>query len=302
MVIELNGKPFKPLLAAPADVFTCPFPAGVTPKLDGLRVVIIDGQPKTRSLKRVKNKNILETLRGIPHMFDGEIIANTNTFQDSTTAVMKVDAETPWTYYVFDLVLPDQPNAPYTTRINKLREIFETEALPPQLKLLEPTYVHERTHLEELVQMHLARGYEGTIVREPSSPNKCGRRTLREGYLLKIKTFEDDEAKIVGFEELMSNQNEATINALGLTERSSHKENKVPANMLGAFVVEALKDPTKIFKVGSGFTHAQRVEIWNNRELYLGKILKYKHFPQGVKSLPRHPIYLGIRDPDDMSI
>ena len=301
MTFELGGKPFKPLLAAPADLFTCPFPAGVTPKLDGLRVVIIDGQPKTRSLKRVKNKNILETLRGIPHMFDGEIIANTNTFQDSTTAVMKVDAETPWTYYVFDLVLPDQPNAPYTTRINKLREIFETENLPPQVKLLEPTYVYEREHLESIIQSHLEEGYEGTIVREPGSPYKCGRSTLREGYLLKIKTFVDSEARIIGAEELMSNQNEATINALGLTERSSHMENKVAAIMLGALVVEDLTDSSKVFKVGSGFTHVQRVEIWNNLELYLGKILKYKHFPQGVKDLPRHPIYLGIRDPDDMS-
>lgn len=31
-----------------------------------------------------------------------------------------------------------------------------------------------------------------------------------------------------------------------------------------------------------------------------GRIVKYKHFPVGAKEAPRHPVYLGLRDPPDL--
>ena len=43
----------------------------------------------------------------------------------------------------------------------------------------------------------------------PNAPYKQGRSTVREGYLLKVKTFLDDEATVVRFEERMHNGNEA---------------------------------------------------------------------------------------------
>ena len=41
-------------------------------------------------------------------------------------------------------------------------------------------------------------------------------------------------------------------------------------------------------------------EIWNNRDDYLGKIVKYQHFSHGAVDLPRHSKFLGWRDPADM--
>lgn len=31
-----------------------------------------------------------------------------------------------------------------------------------------------------------------------------------------------------------------------------------------------------------------------------GRIVNYKHFPVGAKEAPRHPVYLGLRDPLDL--
>ena len=42
-------------------------------------------------------------------------------------------------------------------------------------------------------------------------------------------------------------------------------------------------------------------EIWNNREDYLGKLVKYKFMTTGIKDLPRHPVFVGFRSEDDMS-
>jgi DNA ligase-1 len=142
--------------------------------------------------------------------------------------------------------------------------------------------------------MVVADGYEGVILRAPHAPYKFGRSTVREGYLLKVKRFQDSEAQIIGYEEEMHNGNEATINALGYTERSSHAENRTGKGTLGALVVRDLV--TKVeFKIGTGFTPAERLKIWALRHEHLDDVVKYRFFPVGVKDKPRHPSFLGFR-------
>jgi DNA ligase-1 len=56
------------------------------------------------------------------------------------------------------------------------------------------------------------------------------------------------------------------------------------------------------FNIGTGYTAAQRAELW---AMWLagtlaGKIAKYKHFEVGVKEAPRFPVFLGFRNPLDM--
>jgi DNA ligase-1 len=143
----------------------------------------------------------------------------------------------------------------------------------------------------------LEKGFEGLIIRSGTSPYKCGRSTLREGFMLKIKRFSDAEAKVVDFVEYEHNTNEAEKDNFGRTKRSDKKEGKVPGNMLGKFILE-LPDGRR-FGCGTGFDMEQRKEIWANKEQYLGKLVKFKFFEVGVKELPRHPVFLGFRHPDD---
>jgi DNA ligase-1 len=50
------------------------------------------------------------------------------------------------------------------------------------------------------------------------------------------------------------------------------------------------------FKIGSGFTDAHRILLWNQPKIaMIGSIVKYKYFKVGCKDKPRQPIYLGFR-------
>lgn len=291
--------PFKPLLAGKADLLAIDYPIAVTPKIDGIRCLIINGVPVSRTLKPIRNKRIKEALTGLPSILDGELVATSGSFQESTSAVMAENSQVPWEYHIFDYV-QGSPDIPYASRISQLRDLLEREGLPPQCHLLEPEYIYSLSDLQELHHQHIADGFEGSMVRRPDGPYKLGRSTTREGILLKLKEFSDTEAVIVGFEELMHNENEATVNALGLTERSTHKDNKRASGMLGAFVVHPIGEPDLLYSVGTGFTQEQRIDLWQQQDELVGKLVKVKYFSQGIKNVPRFPVWLGFRDEDDL--
>jgi DNA ligase-1 len=108
-----------------------------------------------------------------------------------------------------------------------------------------------------------------------------------------------DEAEILSVVELEHNMNEATTNALGLTERSSHKGNKVAGATMGALAVRCLSTGVE-FHIGTGFSARDREWFWNNKDNVAGKIVTYNHFAVGRKDLPRFPSYKGFRSVEDM--
>ena len=147
----------------------------------------------------------------------------------------------------------------------------------------------------------MALGYEGVMLRDARSPYKNGRGTLSKQDLMKLKQFEDAEAVVEGFEELLHNSNEASTSALGLTERSHSKDGMVGMDTLGALRVVGRGgrwDGVR-FNVGSGFDAATRAAIWADRASWEGRLVKFKFFPIGSKEAPRFPIFLGERHPDD---
>ena len=77
-----------------------------------------------------------------------------------------------------------------------------------------PVEIRDAAQLAAYEEECLAEGYEGVMIRTPDSPYKCGRSTEREGWLLKIKRFEDAEAVVLDTYEGMSNQNEAAAGRL----------------------------------------------------------------------------------------
>lgn len=145
---------------------------------------------------------------------------------------------------------------------------------------------------------YLGLGYEGVMLRNPQSLYKHGRATEKSQDLLKVKRFVDAEAEIIGYEELLHNNNEPTTNELGYTERSSNKENLVGANTLGALICKTTEGI--VFKIGTGYDAALRQKLWNERESLIGKLVKYKYFAVGVKEAPRFPVFIGIRYKEDM--
>jgi DNA ligase-1 len=145
----------------------------------------------------------------------------------------------------------------------------------------------------------MAEGHEGLMLRHPDATYKFGRSTVRQQGLLKVKAFEDDEALVVGFEELYRNLNEAFTSETGYTKRSTHQENKVPGNTMGALIVQSPKW-NSTFNIGTGFSADDRQKIWDNRGAFQNKFVKFKYLKAGMKDVPRHPVFLSWRDPIDM--
>lgn len=284
---------FKPMLAGTVrDLSTLRFPMLATPKLDGIRCVTPRGEALSRSLKPIPNQYIAATLRGAARL-DGELTVG-DTFQSSTSGVMSEDGEPDFTYTVFDYI---SEGVPYETRMEILKTCEKVYG-GPRLKFLYPEKVPTLEALEAIAARHLEQGYEGTMLRTPDGPYKFGRSTEREGWLLKLKPMEDEEAVVIGFEEQLHNTNAATRNALGRLERSSHKAGKVGKDTLGKLLLASKKWGE--FAVGTGFDDALRAKIWANQKAYLGKTVKFKYQNFGIKDKPRLPVFLGFRDARDL--
>lgn len=292
----------EPLLAAKKPVFEkIKFPVLATPKIDGIRCLVIDGKAVSRSFKPIPNHYIRMLIESYcPTGFDGEILCGDG-FSDVQSMVMGREGKPAFRYLVFDYV-QNSLTVPYIERINQLVGFVKQNPLVTDVvDILVPEVANNLEELMVIMERHLAEGHEGTMIRDPGSPYKCGRSSLKEGYLIAIKYFEDGEAEVYGFEELMHNENEKTQDAFGNSERSSKKENMIPGNTLGALLVR--KDDGTEFKIGTGkgLTQALRKEIWDNREKYVGLLAHYRSQPHGVKDKPRIPVWHGFRSREDMS-
>lgn len=288
---------FKPLLAVNTDFGKLTYPKFLSPKLDGIRAIVFNGTIYSRNLKPIPNRYIqsvvaehAEFLEGL----DGELIVGDPTyprcFNISTSGIMTHDGEPDFKFYVFDIVAEGGFGDRFSLDPN-FDDIPEFVSVVPQflIKNLDELNYYEQLFVEQ--------GYEGVMLKDPKGLYKFGRATARSQELLKVKRFEDCELEVVGFEERMHNANEATTNALGHTERSSHKANMIGRGDLGALICKFGSDTVN---VGSGFTDEDRFEIWQNRESYLGKLAKIKHQPAGAKDKLRFPVFIGWRNEDDL--
>ena len=285
-----------PMLAGNYDPEKAKFPYIATPKIDGIRFVMVDGVALSRKFKPIRNEYIQKILSEcLPDGIDGELTSG-DTFQSSTSSIMTIKGEPEFKVWIFDYVNPEDSTInPYYLRMLELSDLKIKGNF--QYEKLIGTNVKNESELVEIDRIYLENGYEGTMLRNPHGTYKFGRSTVNEGILLKVKHFVDDEAPLIDIIEKYSNQNEAEVDELGYTKRSSSIAGMVPMNTTGALVVN--KDGAKL-KIGSGLDDQTRKEIWENKEKYLNKMVKYKYFPQGVKDLPRHPVFIGFRDPDDM--
>ena len=294
---------FRPTLAVAADFSKIQYPVYASPKLDGIRCSIVDGKALSRTLKPIPNKHIYGQLSTSKlDGLDGELIVGSPTsktcYTDSVSNVMAFDKVPDYTYYVFDL--HDHPRVFRERRQTMLDSLGNGKwGMHPQICLLEQALIQCEDDMLEYEADKVAEGYEGIILRSPDAPYKFGRSTVNEGYLLKVKRFEDSEATIIGFEEEMFNGNAAETNELGRTKRSTAKSGLAGKGTLGAFLVRDIHTGVE-FSIGTGLTALQRGVFWQRQDYYLGKLAKYKFFPVGVKIAPRHPVFLGFRDPVDL--
>lgn len=288
---------FKPQKGEDIENCTEPltFPKLVSTKLDGIRAVTLGGKALTYSLKPVPNNHIRTMLSLWPNL-DGEIIYGEANADDvcrkTNSAVRRIHGEPEFKFYVFDDL--SDFSLTFEQRLDKLNN----RTLPPYIHVLQQFEVHSQEVLDSTYKAVLDQGFEGLMARNPKSMYKFGRCTAKSQDSLKIKPFRDDNAQVLSVYEAQYNGNEATIDELGRTHRSSHAANKTGNGMAGGFWVTA---DGEVFKVSAGkMSHPEREAVLRNREKYPGRWLKYRHMPSGVLNAPRFGRWIAWREVFDM--
>lgn len=297
----MSDKQFRPMLSATvAEVAKLRFPLLASHKLDGIRALVRDGVVVSRNLKPIPNRHVQARFgRREYEGLDGELLVGDPTdsraFLGTTSAVMSRGGEPDVYFHVFDDCTT--PNLPFRERYARLQRRLGGRAV-----LVAQVPVSSVAEVEEFERSALDAGHEGIMLRSFDGPYKFGRGTLSKQDLMKLKRFEDAEARVVGLEELLHNSNEATVGLLGQTERGHSKAGMVGMGTLGALRVVGVggRWDGVAFNIGSGFDAATRAAIWYAGDAWVGRLVKFKFFPLGSKDAPRFPIFLGERHPDDL--
>jgi DNA ligase-1 len=301
----------KPMLASDYVKEKVRFPIIAQPKIDGVRGWNPYGNMVGRSLKPHGNLHTAKmfsdpSFKGL----DGELAAESEVHPRlcslTSSATSTIGGEPFLLWHCFDYVTERTIAMPYEERYAALINVVNT--LGGHLRIVPSYSCKDMVQLEAVDEQFLILGFEGTIIRDPKGLHKQGRSTVREGGLLRIKHFIEEEAIVIGLTEGNRNDNEAQINELGRQFRTSHQENKIPNGMLGSMQCRILKT-TELFKAGDEITVSpgvmtkeEKIYYWENQNLLINQIIKFKHFAHGVKDKPRFPNFQSIRGKNDIGI
>jgi DNA ligase 1 len=293
---------FQPLLSATVTdegLENLRYPVLVSPKLDGIRAIKRDGVVLSRKLKPIRNEFVQSQLRGLPDGLDGELIVGypwePDCFKVTTEGVMSKDGTPDFRFYVFDS-LQGPADQPFSVRYERLKAWVSSGVLHGRVHLVPHQLYRSAQAVRDVATGWVDEGYEGVMIRSLDGPYKFGRSTLKEGTLLKLKRWQDAEYEVYDFVEQMHNANEQEADERGYAKRSKSKEGLVGAGKVGAVLVRSVKDHGHVAEVGSGFTDAERIDMWNNRDAYRGRVMtvKYQGFTPDMKL--RFPIFKGWRE------
>ena len=290
------SKIFRVMKGEPVALEHLRYPLLVSPKLNGVRGYVRNGDVLSTSNKLLPNVNLQDKFRTAEHL-DGEFIvgdpSDTQNSLNRTTSVVMSD-EKPvdgLKFYVFDHV--KNTDWRFIDRIELLQETKHPGVIIIRHELVQ----NEKELLAKEIE-YLSRGYEGLITRDPHAPYKFGKSTAKQAWMGKMKRFKDDEAVIIGFVEGQKNNNVKVVSETGRSKRSSAKAGKEAKGTLGSLV--CLWKNGQTFNIGTGFTDDEKAYIWTNQAEYLNQLAKFKFFELGSGDVPVLPVWLGLRDRRDL--
>ena len=296
----------RPQLADDYNPSRLKVPVLVQPKIDGVRGINLDGNLVGRSLKPFANTALTEKFSGKQFLgLDGELAVGPETSpslcRDTTSAVNTINRHADdVVWHVLDLVTEKTVKLSYSLRFEMLKHVVFM-LKNPQIVVVKPcTLAYNLGQVEDFDAGFLAMGYEGTILRNPDAAYKEGRPSTVYQQYMRIKRFSDAEAVVLDVIEGRQNLNEAIINALGRTERSTHAQSMVPNGKVGSLLCRDVRTRQEISVSAGAMTEAERVYYFQQPKEIIGKTITYKTFSKGVKDLPRFPTFKHIRAAADI--
>jgi len=313
-------KSFKPFLAPNQSVNLdeINYPILASYKLDGIRCIFKNGEMLSRSLKQIQNKQLQKKFQPLKDyskefnvILDGEIYAHRMTFQEITRYVMTQDFEDKKSikkfgeileipevlkFYMFDCIANENYNNQFINRNKNVTviSICRNDLIIPVIQ----TSLNSKSDIENFFEDALKDGYEGLILKDPNGHYKCGRGTLKEGLVYKIKNFRTFDSKIKDVIQatVVNPSAEKEITELGYSKTSKKKDDRILINKAAAFLVEYKGNDLKVV---IALTDKEKEEIWDNKENYINKIIEYKGMLEGALNVPRHPVFVRYRNDKD---
>ena len=261
----------------------------VQPKLDGVRCIFTKDGAYSRNHKQFKNVDHLQNdlqdfFKKFPDIvLDGELY-NHSLKQDFEKIISLVRKQKPSEqdrseasnlvqFHVYDAI-----TEPYVGYINSLKNFtyeFRYNMLALQLPivksitLIKNTVVESYDEAKMLHAVHLAQGYEGSMLRLNAFYEQ-----KRSYNLQKFKDFVDTEATIVGYEA-----------GKGKFE-----------GLIGKFLM--CDDDGNEFgcPIGKGYNFKDRKYILDNIHEYVGKRATFTYFQRTKAGSYRHPLFKTLRN------
>jgi len=261
--------------------------------------MIVAGQALSRNGKLIPNNYIRSKVgHQVFHGLDGELVVGepngTEVFNRTSSGVMSREGEPAFTYWVFDNFV--YPTAPFTSRYDALRIFNLPDSATPYIRLLPHRVVQTLNELAAYEEEMLKAGFEGIMIRRPDGPYKNGRSTPNDGLLRKLKRFRDGEATVTGIEEGVQNNNQATLDDLGYTTRSTHAANMLGAQRVGTILGRCHSTGADLRISPGRMTHVQRQKYFQMPHMIVGRVIKYKTFDYGAIDAPRFTTFQAFLD------
>lgn len=268
------AKDFKRQKRAPA------FPAWVQRKLDGLRCLAYVKNGKVTLQSRGGDSyavhHIQEELRlALPpgYILDGELYHHGTSLQTINSWVRRPQkASSNVQYHVYDVVEEENPQMKWEDRMQTLNHFFNSSFFHfrdlKSVFLMDTYYAHQHSDMEKLHDSFVREGYEGAIYRSSSGVYRFG---YRSSDLLKYKSFEEDEFPIVGW------------------KKGRGKFSNVP--------IFECRCGQRSFDVAPQGSMEERLEMLNNADDLIGKMLTVRYFNMTPDGIPFHPVGVAIREP-----
>ena len=271
----------KPMLAYKVDQKPIDWTTKVylQPKLDGVRCIFTKDGAYSRAGNEFKNVahikyDLTDFFRKHPNaVLDGELYnhALKDDFEKIISLVRKQkptdqdarDAESLVQYHVYDTIAE---GIDYGDRFNWLIRYLPIAAT---MTLIKNTVVESQDEAKMLHSVHLAQGYEGSMLRLNMPYEQ-----KRSYNLQKFKDFSDTEATIMGYEA-----------GKGKFE-----------GMIGKFFMQDDDGNEFGCPIGKGYNFAHRKIILDNIHDYIGQRATFTYFQRTKAGSYRHPLFKTLRN------
>ncbi len=258
----------------------------IQPKLDGVRCVFTKDGAFSRTGKQFKNvahveDDLKDFFKQYPYrVLDGELYNHElkDDFEKIISLVRKqkpsdedrLNAKELVQFHVYDFmnftVLKNLTKDVYEDRFNWL---VRNLPISRTMTLIKNTSVDSYDEAKMLHDVHLAQGYEGSMLRL-NKPYEC----KRSYNLQKFKDFSDTEATIVGYET-------------GKGKRTG---------TLGKFYMQDDEGIQFGCPPGKGYSYKDLADMLENVHDYIGQRATFTYFQRTKAGSYRHPLFKALRN------